>query len=162
MSYVRTKTSSGTGGLLQRAIDFLVKNWLFCIALFIAYPVAKKFLRKAAASDKQSQLEMIADDPQLLNQELSQVTNNAAIHKAAKDIYEAFGWDAWDFGLWVWDAPTEDDQKIYLAITSVTGSYGNSALQLLSDAYYLVSAGRDLQADCTAKLDAQYYNLINW
>ncbi|RWX00401.1 hypothetical protein [Flavobacterium cerinum] len=145
---------------MQGVLDFLAKNWLMLVGIFIAYPFIKRYIDNTAIDDLQSQSNALRDNPQELDNALNQLTTDKDYHNAAKIIYQSYSIpkDNWDWlkpSMW-----TENDEDAYLAITSI--AKGKEVPQLLYDAYRLVSGNRDLFQDSQKYLDEDYFKIIFW
>ena len=148
MGQIRTSgNSSGVAG-------FFSKHW-YAIPIFIYLII--KFLPKTLQTLEQGQLQHINNDPVRQAEALTEITTNTDVHQAAMDIWEGsgLGYPIWHYKHW-----TEDDEKMYNAIMSV--SVGGQVGMPLRQAYYIVSGGNNLQEDMTELLDNSYMQHLTW
>lgn len=149
---------------LQGVADFFKEYWMLILGGMFVYPLLVRFFRSSEASDKLAEvnaqhleLEAINANPTTQTGALNAVTNDAAIHQAAKDLFHHLGYKYswWDPRRW-----SENDEEAFMAITSVC--IAMKVPKELIDAYYIISSGRNLFDDCRESLDKIYFNQLKW
>lgn len=145
----RRKTNDFWGYLKKNAWYIVAIIWL----LPLLYQLILRVRTKATQAENQQEidyLETIQNDPNKQDDYMSEVPTD--VKNDARQIYHHLGlaYDWYDPRSW-----SENDEEVYLILAKYNGITTE-----LSTAYYVVSAGRNLEYDILKYLDKKYLKLL--